>query len=119
MNQSKMWTLRGIFMCIKKTFCASVEPNPNPNPDLPTVVFDLETGLYYKQNATVGKSQTTVGKHQATFGKRKNAVHNISQEECKDEYNNTDSYIIDMHHYNPQCHNGHHDDDDDDDGGDD
>ena len=102
MNQSKMWTLRGIFMCIKKTFCASVEPNPNPNPNP-----DLETGLYYK-------SQTTVGK-------RKNAVHNISQEECKDEYNNTDSYIIDMHHYNPQCHNGHHNDDDDDggDGGDD
>jgi hypothetical protein len=111
MNQSKMWTLRGIFMCIKKTFCTSVEPNSNP--DLPTVVSDLETGLYYKQNATVGKSQTTVGK-------RKNAVHNISQEECKDEYNNTDSYIIDMHHYNPQCYNGHHDDDDDDDdGGDD
>ena len=114
MNQSKMWTLRGIFMCIKKTFCASVEPNPNP--DLPTVVSDLETGLYYKQNATVGKSQTTVGKQNATVGKRKNAVHNISQEECKDEYNNTDSYIIDMHHYNPQCYNGHHDDDD---GGDD
>ena len=105
MNQSKMWTLRGIFMCIKKTFCTSVDPNPNPKPD-------LETGLYYK-------SQTTVGKHQATFGKRKNAVHNISQEECKDEYNNTDSYIIDMHHYNPQCHYGHDDDDDDDDGGDD
>jgi len=102
MNQSKMWTLLSIFMCIKKTFCTSVEPNPNPNPNP-----DLETGLYYKQNATVGK--------------RKNAVHNISQEECKDEYNNTDSYIIDMHHYNPQCHNGHHNDDDDDggDGGDD
>ena len=103
MNQSKMWTFRGIFMCIKKTFCGSVEPNPNP---------DLETGLYYKQNATVGKNQ-------AALGKRKNAVHNISQEECKDEYNNTDSYIIDMHHYNPQCHNGHHDDDDDDGGGND
>ena len=100
MNQSKMWTLRSIFMCIKKTFCGSVEPNPNPKPD-------LETGLYHK--------------HQATLSKRKNAVHNISLEECKDEYNNTDSYIIDMHHYNPQCHNGHHydDDDDDDDGGDD
>ena len=109
MNQSKMWTLRGIFMCIKKTFCASVEPNPNPNPNP-----DLETGLYYKHQATVGKSQTTLSK-------RKNAVHNISQEECKDEYNNTDSYIIDMHRYNPQCHNGHHNDDDDDggDGGDD
>ena len=108
-----MWTLLGIFMCIKKTFCTSVEPNsnPNPNPDLPTVVSDLETGLYYK-------NQTAVGKNQATVSKRKNAVHNISQEECKDEYNNTDSYIIDMHHYNPQCHNGHHDDDDDD-GGDD
>ena len=115
MNQSKMWTLRGIFMCIKKTFCTSVEPNPNtnPNPDLPTVVSDLETGLYYK-------NETAVGKNQATVSKRKNAVHNISQEECKDEYNNTDSYIIDMHHYNPQCYNGHHDDDDDDDdGGDD
>ncbi len=105
MNQSKMWSLRSIFMCIKKTFCASVEPNPNP---------DLETGLYYKSQTTFGKNQSTLGKHQATVSKRKNAVHNISQEECKDEYNNTDSYIIDMHHYNPQCHNGHHDDDDDD-----
>jgi hypothetical protein len=92
-------------MCIKKTFCASVEPNSNP---------DLESGLYYKHQATVGKSQTTVGKSQTTLSKRKNAVHNISQEECKDEYNNTDSYIIDMHYYNPQCHNSHHDDDDDD-----
>lgn len=115
MNQSKMWTLRGIFMCIKKTFCTSVEPNPNPNPNP-----DLETGLYYKQNATVGKNQATLSKSQTTFGKRKNAVHNISQEECKDEYDNTDSYIIDMHHYNPQCHYGGHDGyHDDDDGGDD
>jgi len=78
MNQNKVWTaigLRNIFACIKGIY-GNATINPTPNPDLPTAVFDLESGLYY------------IG------------------EECKDEFNNADRYVINIYDYNygPQCH---------------
>ena len=81
MNQNKLWTaigLRNIFDCIKGIYGnATINPTPNPNSDFNgRPNSDLESGLYY------------IG------------------EECKDEFNNTDRYIINIYDYNyePQCH---------------